>query len=1087
MVAGNFCGDARKEILLDSSGAALSLLDGPAPHFLKRLSPAPTSVVPSEDAWAWAVVAAGNLDSTQPYDQIVYIREHPINGWPQIAVLGVTSHPSPSRTGTRPSLECGDTALVASTTVNSGLTYWLGAAVGNFDGTGKKRIATLDRPTSTLTLFELNQGALTVTHSEVLRANTSPTSEWKVLTAGDIDHDGTDELIAARQISDGHSDTVVAFKWNGSSFVQLASSTFGNNGNSDWEAATAGDFNADGRYAVVLVKDKHSNFAVIDFPAGAQALNVRATADLDSAPGQAWLSLAATDWLGGDQAAAELIAFRYVSRPFRTNFFVYGNPYQRLSRDSGLEDTKAQWVQNLAPDASILGGYFTPAAEDLKAWIGNTHTTVFNWYLGVFQEQDPNIPGTFQVHNFSGLVDFLSKTKDWGIDGRQLRVWVTLSRPSAANESCRTDEAATMKPCPLEFCAVPEDTSQQLTWNALDYFKADFAHDYAHLDNVDRMKACRDLVAWSKVIGRLAQDFTQLVAMGIDDFSDSLDRRPSSDCNVEFQTRKQFGEDCIATIESGLRAEAPWLNFVPSVYYGYYQDRLAPERSDWADLVPTLDSIQFFFRNEKDQGNECITNTLKCTRTVTNAPDEIRDMQALLPSGRKLQLGAYFVGCGSCGNAPADKFKPPEIRYSYDLVRIGMNMPMVGGVTAYGLQTPPWVARQDGSFFPCSGSGCAPNCTDFNFLDDTVPPGDAVGPFGMFGTDRYCALQRAYRHGPQIVQQTDLTPNGPQAVGKPAAFFFAPDGTQQAIYRTANGHLQEVWWGPGPVGQGDLTPTGPFAANDPAAYFLPSDGAAHVVYRSSDGHLRELLWSGPNPPAQRDLTPTGPAAIGKPATFFYAADGTQQAIYRTADGHLREVWWGPVPLGQGDLTPSTHLAADDPTAYSDSAAHVIYRSADGHVRELVWNGPSPPAGRDLTPNSPPAVGRPSTFLNGADGTQQVIYRTDVGYLQELWWGPVPAGQNGISPPEVESPAASDPSGYFVSVDGSSHVIYRSQDGHLHELFWNAGAVSHNDLTALADAPTAVAEPAAYFLPGDAKHHVLFVAGDGHLHELRWSN
>jgi hypothetical protein len=84
----------------------------------------------------------------------------------------------------------------------------------------------------------------------------------------------------------------------GSRFELFATSTFGNNGNSDWTSAAAGDFNADGRKAVVLVKNAHSNFVVLDLPQGTRELRVLATADLDSASGQDWRGLAANRLAG---------------------------------------------------------------------------------------------------------------------------------------------------------------------------------------------------------------------------------------------------------------------------------------------------------------------------------------------------------------------------------------------------------------------------------------------------------------------------------------------------------------------------------------------------------------------------------------------------------------------------------------------------------------------------------------------------------------------------------------------------------------------------------------------------------------------
>jgi hypothetical protein len=1085
IAAGNFCGDAQKEIFVVTNSfkaagkpphsmgvtSAFSLLQGPTPNFLSN--PAPN--VGGDMVGQWQAAAAANLDPSQPYDQIVLIRPNTKGQSPNLVVLKVFSTGGPLNQN-----QCAGSSLLATAMVGDIHSALAGAAIGNFDRTGKKRIAMLDSTHSSIALVEMNKiegnppsFTLNVVFTQALDGNLARPSEWNALVAGDIDHDGVDELIAARHISDNRRPTVVAFKWNGSKFVPFATSTFGNNGNSEWAGAAAGDFNADGRYAIVLVKNKHSNFAVLDLPPNAPDLQVRTTADLDSVEGQSWVSLAATDWLSGDQGAAELIAFRGVTRPYRTNFFVYGNPFHRVSRDTGLDGTKAQWIQHLLPGYS----YFTPDVNDLKAWISGTHTNVFNWFLGV--NVDPP-DGAFFVHDYAGLVKFLSETKNWTVDGKQLRVWVTLGRPKAAQ-----------KPdAPRESCSLPEDTRPLTSWNALDYFAGDFSHDYDHLSDDDKIAACRDMVAWAAVIGRLAQDFPHLVAVGIDDFSDSLDSQSSPDCVNEFHSRMQFSEDCIAVIESRLRSQAPWLNFVPTVYYGYFQKRFSDE--NWADLGLTLDSIQFFFRNEKN--GECIDHSLGCERSVNNAPDEIRDMHQLLPGGRKLQVGMYFVGCQACSTnaASGDKFTPPQVRYDYDLARIALDMPIVGGATAYGLQTPPWICNANEPCRPCTGSECAlDRCTEFNFLDDTSPPGDADPNFyTMWGSDRYCALQKAYGGKPQVVTHADLTGTGPAVASKPSAYFDPTDGTHHVIYRSGNGHLHELWWTSGAPGQGDLTPYGPAAVGDPAAYFVAADQTHHVIYRSSDGHLHELVWTGPNPAARRDLTPNGPLAVGSPAAYFDPVEGTHHVIYRSGDGHLHEIWWGSVPLGQGDLTPQGPSAADDPSAYFvavDNTHHVFYRSSDGHLRELVWTGPNPAARRDLTPNGSHAVGSPSAYFLAWEGTQHLIYRSGDAHLYEIWSGPGSLGSGDITPPEVGSPAESNPSSYSVAFDGTSHVVYRSHDGHIHELLWTKGAVTHNDLTGLVDAPQAVGNPAAYYFAEEGAHHVFYQSGDGHLNELRWSN
>jgi hypothetical protein len=454
-------------------------------------------------------------------------------------------------------------------------------------------------------------------------------------------------LIVARQESDNKSPTVLAYKWNKevAAFRLLATSNFGNNGNSNWSSAAAGDFNSDGRQAVVLVKDRHSNFALMDLPTGADQLRTLATDDLDSAQDQTWTGVAATDWMPGDEGASELVAVRAVHSPYRTNVFVYGDPFHRVLRDSALASTKSQWSN------------WTSIA-DLKTWIRSTNTNTFLWLL--------NGKG-----DYSNLVQFLHDTADWGVNGKQLRVWLTLVPPRYVTKK---DGA------PGNDCSQPEDTPGLTTWNALDFFQNDFNPNGSPDDNT--MAACKDMLAWATTAGRLAQDYPHLVGVAIDDFSERLDQ--------------PFKPDTIAAMESNMRTQAPWMNFAPYIYYPQFRN------SNWKDLVLTLDSMVFFFRNDKR--GVCIGPSPDCDATLANVPDEVADMRHLLPSGRKMLLGEYWVGLSY-----SEGGKPPSITYDYTLTRLALEHPSVGSAVAYGLQTP------------------GINCDGVNFLQD-----------------RFCSLQKAY-------------------------------------------------------------------------------------------------------------------------------------------------------------------------------------------------------------------------------------------------------------------------------------------------------------------------------------------------------
>ena len=93
----------------------------------------------------------------------------------------------------------------------------------------------------------------------------------------------------------------------------------------------------------------------------------------------------------------------------------------------------------------------------------------------------------------------------------------------------------------------------------------------------------------------------------------------------------------------------------------------------------------------------------------------------------------------------------------------------------------------------------------------------------------------------------DLTAvtGAPTAAGDPAAYVFDAEGSQHVIYRAGNGHLYELWWTAAQGwNQGDLTAAAgsPPAAGDPGAYEFRAEGTQHVIYRTADGHLHEMWW-----------------------------------------------------------------------------------------------------------------------------------------------------------------------------------------------------------------------------------------------------
>lgn len=140
--------------------------------------------------------------------------------------------------------------------------------------------------------------------------------------------------------------------------------------------------------------------------------------------------------------------------------------------------------------------------------------------------------------------------------------------------------------------------------------------------------------------------------------------------------------------------------------------------------------------------------------------------------------------------------------------------------------------------------------------------------------------------------------HSPPAAGDPVAYYTHHSDTHQVTYRSDDGHLHELWWvGNDPVRHFPLTAGAsgaPIAASDPAAYYSAGTNTKHVIYRSADGHLNELWWvPGSGSPGHVDLTDNtlAPLATDNPAAFTVEGPNSQHVVYRGIDGRIYEIRW----------------------------------------------------------------------------------------------------------------------------------------------------------------------------------------------------
>lgn len=312
----------------------------------------------------------------------------------------------------------------------------------------------------------------------------------------------------------------------------------------------------------------------------------------------------------------------------------------------------------------------------------------------------------------------------------------------------------------------------------------------------------------------------------------------------------------------------------------------------------------------------------------------------------------------------------------------------------------------------------------------------------------------------------------PNAASQLAGYAWEGNSSQHIDYRGADGHIHELWgsvkhnkWSGWKYFDVTQDAKAPNAAGEPCSYAWEQDSSQHIIYRSADGHIHELWgrevngrWSGWQ---HVDLTRMAgaPLAAGNPAGYIWDGDASHHVVYRGTDGHVHALWRRIDGSGQEewshvDLTMEAGgipVSASDPMGYvweGDSSQHIVYRGVDGHIHEL-WrridgSGWEKWLHVDLTleaDGSPESAGDPMGYAWEGDSTQHVIYRGADGNVHKLWGRmgtDFPGWQHVNLTAETGAlPASSDPVGYVWENDSTHHVIHHCENGDIQELWCNS--------------------------------------------------
>lgn len=267
----------------------------------------------------------------------------------------------------------------------------------------------------------------------------------------------------------------------------------------------------------------------------------------------------------------------------------------------------------------------------------------------------------------------------------------------------------------------------------------------------------------------------------------------------------------------------------------------------------------------------------------------------------------------------------------------------------------------------------------------------------------------------------------------------------------------------------------------------------HVVYRSSNGQLidiyymREPGWRSAN----HAVSNNAPPMVGNPSAFVYPVNNSQNIVFRGADGNIycfvfvRGQGWRVENLTALTGAPSPSADVSTYTYHVFNTRHVMYSSQDGHVHQLY----SPPAGdwrhADMTEQygAPLIEGKPTTYVNSVDDSQNTVYRGKDGHIYLLHFVRGAGWDNtNITQAVGAPPSASNPASYTYHVFNTQHVMYRSADGHLHQLYAPPGqGWKHSDMTVEFGIPPMVGKPAPFVDAVDNSQSVAYRGIDGHIH------
>jgi iduronate 2-sulfatase len=649
---GAFCGGTSHQLVLVTRGGAILLLDGPSPHVVGSGEASHGTTNETVAPHAWLAAAALDLDG-DGVDELLLL---------SAAAGGVTDEGASQQQvhvlGANRSCN-GLVVRQPPVPLPTAGSTWVGLTTSvSLSGAGLA--AAVLQPIGPLLLLQPNASArqrLAVTGEAA-----TPSTEgmpWRAALAVDLDGDSSSELVLARcaiNLSDSPAPLVAAFSlkpttWRGGGsqeggyrqyeLTRVATSTLSPAGGCTWlgtaaaaNSNLAGDGERKGESAVLLRTEAprlvllNSSLELVGTgslaPPGSAAAVAVASAKMLSTirPNRP-----PADCFDGSDDRPQLVVVRAsasaTTPPSKWSFRIDVELWAGREQHDPLRCLAASRAQiGWTAKYNESSGHMVPSpVPTLQLLTSLNLTSTDSYKYLIWDEGDGS--------SYLRLVEILAASDGFRVGGKQLRVWADLIPPSEVHLRC----------------SIPAD-SPLTPYNELSLFNLSMG-----------TRGCLDYAAWGEALGRLAALFPHLVAMMMDDFSLNVVGNGGT-----------FRPPLIARMTSNARRAAPWLSFVPTVYFK--ADELfvfAPERLE--HLPRVLDAPNYIFRNEKEGRGPCAgaSAAARCSvpdpdqcafciagvcgeQTVGNMEGELRDIAApFAPYGRRPHPGLYDSRHTACG------------------------------------------------------------------------------------------------------------------------------------------------------------------------------------------------------------------------------------------------------------------------------------------------------------------------------------------------------------------------------------------------------------------------------------------------------